>query len=723
MGVLLRLGLVILGVCSVAHAQSAYGVYEFAGTEFGGDGQPATRAPLVQPQGIAVDRDGSIVFADAGDHRVRRFLPNGFVSSVAGDGIAGPGMRLRTPYGVAAAPNRDIYVADLGNARVVRVAPDGSRQEFGGFQQPRNVAVDPNGVVYVSDFGANTVYKLGLDGSLKSVTAEPLRSPAGLTCDSAGVLYVADSGNQRVIALKNGAIRTVLKDFGAVTSIAVDGLGKLYAAGGDRVAVVAPSGEVTILMTEADEVALDIHGSLIAVARKQIRTYSPGGVTVLAGNAGIAYTGDGRPRDEWRFLHPTATIRDSAGNLYIADTGTGRVRRIDPEGNLSTLVASLGEPGYFAFDLKNRLYFSDSKSGSVYRIELDGTSKLFSRGSGTKPFVRPLGLAFDKGGRLYVADTGNAMLRRIDPDGFVSTIAGGGTSTKDGFGTSIALESPVGIAVDGGNTVWFTEAGRLRKMGFDGRVVTLPNIPLVDPRGLHLDSQGRLLVADAGANRVLRVDTDGTWEILADTLNGPTDAWQEADGSILVADSGSNRIRRLAKLQVAPVEQSPLRVIGVVVPGGVVELESDQAFPSPASRVWFGDAPAEVLSAAATRIVVKVPEALPAGWTEVRVEDWAVAPVEIVASARIENEDGSINSSEHPASRTGWVTVRMPGSGSVVTAEIASLEVPVVSVNDSGGQLTIVLQLPGGFLPSGRSELLLWVDGKKAPSPLNIMIR
>ena len=132
---------VVLVLCAwSACAQSGYRIETFAGTAYGGDGKLATLAPLLQPQGMAVDRDGSIVFADAADHRVRRITSGGIIQTIAGDGIPGfsgdglPGAaaRLETPYGVAFGPNREIYIADLGNHRVRVVGIDGVIRTFAG---------------------------------------------------------------------------------------------------------------------------------------------------------------------------------------------------------------------------------------------------------------------------------------------------------------------------------------------------------------------------------------------------------------------------------------------------------------------------------------------------------------------------------------------------------------------------------------------------------------
>ena len=542
--------------------------------------------------------------------------------------------------------------------RVLRIATDGSRTKIEGFEQPRNVAVDKNGVLYVSDFGANRVYRVRSNGSLESVTNETLKGPAALAFDPSGTLYIADSGNQRVIAIKDGKVRTALKDFGAVTSIAIDLGGRLFAAGGDRVAVVSPTGDITILKTPADEVALDVYGSLITVTNRQIRSYRLGATTTLAGEVSPSPETDvlARSGDSSVPPPPSAT---QLGSVYISDTGNGRIRRIDPAGKLATIMTMLEGPAYLALNRLDELYLSDSKAGMIYRIGQDGKSEVFSKGSATQPLLRPSGLAFDAANQLYVADSGNGLIRRIAPDGFVSTIAGGGTSFSDGFATSIALKNPTGIAVDKEGTVWFTETGRLRRMRADGRVTTVPGIPLVDPRGIHVDDHDRLIVADAGANQIFRVTR---------TVNGKHD--RRIRRNPKRSDRCVARVRRI---------DSCLR-------------QRQQSHPS-----------TEATRSCADRD----------------------APVETGTS--VENGDGSLNSPARPATRTGTVKLRVPAPAGTaspyVVAEIASIEIPPVSVDYSNGQYTIVLQLPGGFLPSGTTPLSLWINAKEVERPINVSIR
>ena len=318
-----------------------------------------------------------------------------------------------------------------------------------------------------------------------------------------------------------------------------------------------------------------MYGSLITVTNRQIRSYRLDTTTTLAGDS-LAFTGDGRPPSEWRFLGPTATIRDTAGNVYISDTGNGRIRRIDPGGKLATIMTLLEGPAYLALNRLDELYLSDSKAGVIYRIGKDGKSQVYlERFSNSAASA-----AFRRGLRCGQSVVRRRFGQRPDPENrdrwLRFAIAGGGTSFDDGFATSIALKNPTGVAVDKEGTIWFTETGRLRRMRTDGRVTTLPGIPLVDPRGIHMDNHDRLIVADAGANQIYRVTTNGKWEAIAGsarTLSASTDAWPESDGSILVSDSGNNRIRQLKPLEAAPIVTSPVET-GTSVENGDGSLNS-----------------------------------------------------------------------------------------------------------------------------------------------------
>jgi sugar lactone lactonase YvrE len=672
--------LIALAAACLVFGQTTYRIEVFAGTDFAGDGYPALAAPLLQPQGLAVDRDGTIIVSDAGDNRIRRFLPNGAMWTIAGDGAP----RLNSPYGIAIGPERQVYVADLRNGCVRRIDRSGvisTVVDSTKLQEPRNVAVDPSGILYISDFGANKVYRVEPGGSLTVVTSD-VRGPAGIAADGSGRVYIADSGNQRVISVSNGVMKTLLTNFGAPTSIALHQLGLLYVAGGDRVAVIDRRGEVSVIKTPADEVAADPSGALLTVTGRQVRSYAGGRTTILAGNGAGAFAGDGAPADQWRFNGPMGLARDGAGNLFIADSGNGRIRRIDTDGRLSTVAAALALPTYFGSDSSDRLYFSESKTGLIHRMERDGSARVFARG-----FVKPMGLTF-RDGWLYVADVEGGSVKKVAPDGFVWHHMDSGR--------------PAGLA--------FAPEGTLR---------------VTDLGGLRVDSDGRSVIADTWAGRVIRVGLDGKVEVLAAGMSRPADVWLENDGSILVSDVGANRIFRLVRDETAqPVTGPPVRILhggtgnaGPLAPGQVAILESDEPLPTGELRV--GDAAVQILANEPKRVRFVVPPALRPGQVELTFGSWRV-PLEIVAATPVLL--GPLES-DRPGSRTALLTARITGEGAGeldVTAEMAFIAVPVVSTERRDGQLEVRLQLPGGFLPTGVSTLTLTVSGVRLTAAVEI---
>lgn len=207
-----------------------------------------------------------------------------------------------------------------------------------------------------------------------------------------------------------------------------------------------------------------------------------------------------------RFESPRAMARDTEGNLYVADYGNGRIRRIDPHGNVSTLAGSVSghadgsggaagtakfmNPSGLAYvAATHTLYVSDAGSHVIRAIDLSlppedpgfvttlagqAESPGFldaAQGSEAK-FKSPEGLAWAPAGYLVVADSMNHMLRRIDPHGMVSTIAGqGGASTEDGDVSNVQLNYPSGVAVDANNQIYFTERGGHRVRRLSGTYV------------------------------------------------------------------------------------------------------------------------------------------------------------------------------------------------------------------------------------------------------------
>src|SRR5882762_607707 len=236
----------------------------------------------------------------------------------------------------------------------------------------------------------------------------------------------------------------------------------------------------------------------------RIRKLAPdGSVTTLAGSV-EAYA-DG-PGSEAAFNTPSGLALDAKGNLFVADTGNNRIRKINPQGLVSTLAGE-GTAGYI--------------DGPATQAQFDG----------------PIGIASDAAGNVYVADTYNDRIRKISNDGNVSTVAGNGLGYADGPVGSAIFDTPCGLvsAPDGTLIVADTGNHRLRKIA-NGQVTTLPVVfaaevspaDLRKPLGLALTPDGFLYVTEPDRARVVQIAPDGTARVIAGGTPGYADGSDDA---------------------------------------------------------------------------------------------------------------------------------------------------------------------------------------------------
>ena len=305
-------------------------------------------------------------------------------------------------------------------------------------------------------------------------TAAKLNNPSGVAVDATGDVYVADTGNNRI---------RMINPLGVVMTVAGDGTAAFLDGTGTAAKFSGPSG-----------VAVDAAGYVYVAdtVNQRIRKIAPGGaVTTLAGDSSAGFV-DGAGTAA-RFNFPKGVAVDAAGNVYVADTGNNRVRKIAPGGTVTTLAG-------------------------------DGTAA-FVDGTGTAArFNAPSGVAVDVAGSVYVADTYNHRVRKVSPSGVVTTLAGNGTGAfLDGTGTAAELYYPNGVAVDVAGAVYVADKGNNR-------------IRRIDPQGV--------VTALAGNGTAAFLDGAGTGA----KLSGPYGVAAGAIGDIYVADHGNHRIRRIFRL-------------------------------------------------------------------------------------------------------------------------------------------------------------------------------
>jgi hypothetical protein len=330
---------------------------------YSGDAGPATAAMLTHPESVAVDSAGDVFFADSGNDRVREVVKaTGNVMTVAGDGSFGPGgdggpataASLTTPWGVAVDAAGDIFIADTGNNRVREVVKstgniitvagngidgysgDGGAATAASLDNPESVAADAAGDLFIADSYNNRIREVvkatgdiitvagngsfngwsAPDGDDGPATAAFLGYPEGVTVDSAGNLFIADTQNNR--------IREVFKATGYIVTVAGNGGGGLSNGG---------YGTATATCLESpSSVAVDSAGNLFTANDWNLVYEIVKANGMMQPVAGASYRGgplgDGGPASAANFADPQGVALDGAGNLIIADTDDNRVRQI-----------------------------------------------------------------------------------------------------------------------------------------------------------------------------------------------------------------------------------------------------------------------------------------------------------------------------------------------------------------------------------------------------------
>ena len=464
----------------IRRVSAAGTISTFAGTGtggFSGDGGMATSAQLGAPRGVAVDGSGNVYIADHNNHRVRRVSAAGTISTFAGTGTpsrnfdtgTATSIHLHDPTDVAVDPDGNVYIMDQNNNRVRRVTPSGALTSFWHYSinsqdRMQGVAADRDGNVYVADrtvvgdggnegaiyryssgggfsvfAGIRTQYGFSGDGG--PATSAWLDSPYGVTVDSAGNVYIADLDNYRIRKVDgSGIISTVV---GTTSGLLAGTVIETFAGGASGTSTVAGfSGDggpaASAELNTPRGVALDSSGNLYIADTNNHRIRKvdagTGNIETFAGGASgtstvAGFSGDGGPAASAELNLPYGVALDSSGNLYIADYGNHRVRKVDAgTGNISTF-AGTGMGGY---------------SG-------DGVAATSSM------LWFPSDVATDASGNVYIADLANNRIRKVDGSGDISTFAGNGGSgaTADGVAaTSTNVAFPRGVATDASGNVY-----------------------------------------------------------------------------------------------------------------------------------------------------------------------------------------------------------------------------------------------------------------------------
>jgi uncharacterized protein (TIGR03437 family) len=531
---------------------------------YSGDGGPAIRAQLNQPMGIAVDTSNDVFIADSLNNVVRLVTPDGIISTIAGNGVAGyagdggnatgvdpaaSGM-LTNPYGIALDKNGNLYIADNGNHAIRIVSTAG----------------------VINTFAGNQTYNFGYSGDGSAANLGQLDYPTDVAVDSSGNVYIADYGNF------------------VIRQVTTDGLIHTYAGNNTNTFSGDGGAPTSAALFQPFGVAVDSSGNVYVSEYgdsriRKITTGTSAKISTIAGNGNYGFAGDGSAATSAQLNYPRGLCVDSSGNIYIADWGNNRIRKIVSGGNISTVAGSgllsysgdggaaataqLNVPGSVAVDAVGNVYIADT-ANNVVRQVTKGVISAFA-GTGTAGFAgdggaankaqlnAPQGVAVDAAGNVYIADSGNYRVRVVGANGNISTFAGSGTPGSGGDGgaaTAATFYLPSAVATDKSGNVYIADyqVSVVRKVASNGIITTVAGnggtgysgdgglataAQLNGPSAIALDPAGNLYIAQLADSRVRVVATNGRISTFAGTgANGYTGEGLPALSSQLSAPGG-----------------------------------------------------------------------------------------------------------------------------------------------------------------------------------------
>jgi len=628
---------ITLVVCGAsAQTSPQYRIRAVAGSDPIRDGGPAREGVLLFPRCV-VEHEGALYICDGVAGRVRRVSADDVITTIAGTGVVGASAleairagegRLATkaqiePTDLAVDATGNVYVADAAGDIVRRIGTDGILRTLAGtgvrgfagdggpavealLAGPSGVALGPDGALWIGDSGNDRIRQVKLDGTMSRVAGAGdggslfdfvpalvahLDSPRRLEFDPLGNLVFADRGTHRARRIMlDGSIDTIAGVVGT-PGFGGDG-GDARFAWVERPQAVAPAADGSYYLAD--------------LGNNRIRKVDPqGAIATVAGDGSFGFSGDGGPALNASFSSIQDVAIASDGGLYVVDTTNSAVRKIWPDGTITTIVggprfrdesgdprgALLFYPNSVRLDRQGRLLIADTFNHVVRRIGDDGKiTTIIGRGglAGEGPegaparearFFRIRDIVEDSSGVYYFSDWANHRVSSLSLDGRIRTFAGIGDSGFSGDGgpaRSARISFPRGLAIDADDNVYVATGSAIRRIdrqgiirtmagtgdsGFNGDGGLATESQLRGARGLAFTLGGELLIADANNHRIRKVDAAGIITTIAGTgeaahsgdggpaseaaVNTPHRLDVGWDGSIYIGDSANHVIRMI----------------------------------------------------------------------------------------------------------------------------------------------------------------------------------
>jgi uncharacterized protein (TIGR03437 family) len=579
------------------------------------EGAPALTASIGSVTDLVFDRAGNLFFSQNGS-------PSSRVKKISTDGKVTTFSNVISARGLAIDKDDNLYVVSFTGSAVFRVAPDGTSTMVAGggssgsineigdggppleavFRQPIKVAVDAAGSLYISDSLNNRLRKVfdtpttdsvapiiaitGPTSGLTSTTNLARLRWTGSSSDNVFVTHVTWSNNRG----------------GSGVCVGTGG----WATSAFNPFPLSPPPDpqlfpgLNVLTFTAWDLAGNSRSVSITVNFNPLQT-----ATNFAGNLSSGYSGDSATSSSAQLWSPENVTTDASGNLYIADRGNHVIRKVTPDGVITTFAgtgqlgssgdggpataATFNEPTGLAFDATGNLYIADANNHRIRKITPQGIISTVV-GNGTDEFAGdggpatqaslnlPIAVTFDKAGNLYITDTLNNRIRKVTTNGAIQSIAGvtlNGYTGDGGLATQAQLNFPTGVVVDDAGNVFIADTSnhRVRKINTSGIISTVMgtgsagysgdegpavNAVLNAPGGLALDAAGNLYIADQYNHCIRRLSTDGkastavgsgtqgagngSGDATSIQLNAPAGVAFDRAGNLFIADTNNHRV-------------------------------------------------------------------------------------------------------------------------------------------------------------------------------------
>jgi len=722
---------------------------------YSGDGGPATNAQLFAPTSLAVDGSGSLYIADYFNDRIRKVSAAGVITTVAGNGTSGYSgdggpatsaeLGLYGIDGIAVDASGNLFIADSNNGRVRMVAPSGIITTVAGggtggdggpatnaqLNAPSVVAVDASGNLYIAE--AYRIRKVSASGIITTIAGNgsagfsgdagpsvnsQLNYVTGLNFDASGSLSISDHFDSRIRKISASGIISTIAGIGICC-------GYIDSGAASAAQLFSPLG-----------IALDAAGNLYISADdisqqgiNRVRKISTSGIITTVAGGGNVYPGDGGSTTSAELISPIGVAADAKGNLYIADDIGNRVRKVSPNGSISTVAG-------------------------------DGSNQL-----------QPFGLATDAAGNLYISDPSATRISKVSSSGVITTVAGTGTpgfSGDNGPATSAQLSGPGFLAVDSAGNLYMVDGLRVRMVSTNGIITTIAGSGAqqyfgdgglainagMAPSGVAVDSAGSIYITDH--NRVRKIQNgiittiagNGSGGYSGDggpaasaSLGGPASLAVDSTGNVYVADVGNSAIRLLsptsAPVLISAVVDAASEMAGPLSPGKIVTIYGGGLGPSTLTQfqlnngvigtqlsgttVSFNGIAAPIVYTSAAQVAAIVPYEVTGTTAQVAVsyqgQTSTAVTVPIAASApslfslnetgagqaaAINVVDGTVNTAANPVKIGTYISLFATGEGQTTPAgvdgKIASgplLPAPNLKVSVTVGGIPAVVQYAG----------------------------